>query len=117
MASSTATTTPTTTCLSRLACLLPATTAGGHNNNNASHRQRTENHTMRNRSSTRNAAPYFMNAKFAGTCPETGKTINKGDRICFAPATRKAYHDESQQASETRGQQFAAAHNMADANY
>ncbi len=72
---------------------------------------------MRNRYSIRNAAPYFMNAKFAGACPETGKTIHKGDRICFVPATRKAYHDDSKQASETRGAQFAQGHNMADANY
>lgn len=72
---------------------------------------------MRSRIRSTNAAPYLMNARFAGTCPETGKTINKGDRICFVPATRKAYHDESKQAGETRGAEFAQAHGMADANY
>lgn len=68
---------------------------------------------MRNRSS----APYFMTARFPGTCAETGKAIKKGDRICFVPATRKAYHDDSKQAAETRGAEFAHAYGMPDANF
>ncbi len=65
----------------------------------------------------RNTAPYFTAARFAGACAETGKAIKKGDRVAYYPATRQVFADDSKQADELRGQQFAQAHNMADANY
>jgi hypothetical protein len=61
--------------------------------------------------------PYFTQARFPSTCPETGKQINKGDKIAYYPRSRAAYHDSSKQADELRAFQFSAAFNMADANY
>lgn len=68
---------------------------------------------------TRAAArpPYTTKARFASTCPETGKAINPGDTICYSPATRQAFHQHSQQAEEVRAREFAASNGMADANY
>jgi hypothetical protein len=65
----------------------------------------------------RNKAPYFTTARFDSKCAETGKDIKKGDPIAYYPASQKAYCDDSKTAADLRGQQFAAAHNMADANY
>ena len=62
-------------------------------------------------------APYFTAARFPGTCAESGNPIKKGDRVAYYPATRRVFADDSMQADELRGQQFAQAHNMADANY
>lgn len=62
-------------------------------------------------------APRFIKAKRPGVCPETGKAIQVGDEIAWFPETQKAFHEDSRAASELRGQQFAQAYNMADANY
>jgi hypothetical protein len=64
-----------------------------------------------------NARPYFTKALFASTCPETGKAIKKGDEIAYYPATKKAFHLESQSADSLRGIEFSQANSMADANY
>lgn len=61
--------------------------------------------------------PYFTRARFSSLCAETGRKINKGDEIAYYPRDRTAYHTDSKQADELRAQQFAAAFNMADANY
>lgn len=66
---------------------------------------------------TANTRPYFTRALFASTCPETGKAIKKGDEIAYYPATKKAYHIDSQSADSLRGLEFAQANAMADANY
>lgn len=61
--------------------------------------------------------PCFITARFASTCPETGKQISKGDTVAYYPTQRKAYHETSTAADQLRGMQFAQAWNMADANY
>lgn len=61
--------------------------------------------------------PYFLTARFNSTCPETGKPISKGDQCAYYPATRQAYHLDSKSANQLRALEFAAAYNMADANY
>ena len=61
--------------------------------------------------------PYFTRARFPSLCAETGRKIEKGDEIAYYPRARKVYHADSKQAAELRGQQFAAAFNMADVNY
>lgn len=66
---------------------------------------------------SRTTAPFFMSARFPGTCPETGKAIAKGDRIAYFPAQRRAYHADSKTAAELRESQFARSWGMADANY
>lgn len=63
------------------------------------------------------AEPRFIKAKRPGTCPETGKAIQVGDEIAWFPATQKSFHADSRAASDLRGQQFAQAYHMADANY
>jgi hypothetical protein len=65
----------------------------------------------------RTKTPYFTTARFNSICPETGKAIGIGDRIAYFPATRKAYHDQSQSADRVRALEFSAAYGMADANY
>lgn len=62
-------------------------------------------------------APRFIKAKRSGTCPETGKTIQVGDEVAWYPSSQQAFHEDSRAASELRGQQFAQAYHMADANY
>jgi len=64
-----------------------------------------------------NRAPYFTSARFDSTCPETGRPIRKGDPIAYYPASRKAFHAESNQAAELRGLQFASSCGMADAEW
>jgi len=61
--------------------------------------------------------PFFLIAKFSSVCPETGKTIRAGERIAYFPATRRAYHTDSNAANELHGQLFAKSWNMADANW
>lgn len=61
--------------------------------------------------------PYFTTARFPSVCPETGKSIKKGDTIAYFPATCKAYHESSKAAEQVRGMQFAESWGMADANY
>lgn len=61
--------------------------------------------------------PRFIIARFDSTCPQTGKKIRRGDECAWYPSARVAYHMDSKAASELRGQDFAAAWGMADANY
>lgn len=65
----------------------------------------------------RNQSPYFMTARFAGKCAETGRDIAKGQECAYYPASRKVYHVDSKQAAELRGMQFSASCGMADANW
>lgn len=44
--------------------------------------------------------PCVMFAKFRGKCPETKKTINKGDEIVYFPDTKTAYHIDSKTAKD-----------------
>lgn len=60
---------------------------------------------------------YFLKARFSSVCPETGKTIAKGDECAYFPRERKAYHSESKAAEQVRELKFAKAWNMADANW
>ncbi len=69
------------------------------------------------RRSSGNTRPYFTKARFPSTCPETGKAISKGDDIAYFPATKQAFHSESQSAETVRGMNFAESHCMADAQY
>ncbi len=65
----------------------------------------------------RNRDPYFMTAKFAGTCPQTGKKINRGDRIAWWPSVGCAYHEDSPAGDEIRALEFASGAGMLDANW
>lgn len=65
----------------------------------------------------RTSPPRFIQAKRAGVCPETGKSIAIGDQIAWFPETQKAYHCDSQAADGLRAQAFATSFQMADANY
>ena len=61
--------------------------------------------------------PYFLKARFASVCPETGKTINKGDKCAYYPRERKAFHVDSKAAEDLRALLFANCCGMADANW
>ena len=61
--------------------------------------------------------PYFTRARWPGLCAETGRKISKGDEIAYYPRTKQVFHVDSKQADELRARDFAAAFNMADANY
>lgn len=61
--------------------------------------------------------PREMTAKFDSTCAETGKAIKKGDTIVYYPASRKAYHQDSETAADFRSQQFSEGWGMMDANW
>jgi hypothetical protein len=50
--------------------------------------------------------PRQITARFQSTCPETGKTIKKGDDCIYYPRHRKAYHVDSKQAQSFREWQF-----------
>jgi hypothetical protein len=65
----------------------------------------------------RSTTPYTTYARFNGTCAETGQAIKKGDKIVYEPGSRKVYANHSKRADEVRALEFAAAHNMADANW
>lgn len=71
----------------------------------------------RRRRRSRPRGPYKTIARFDSVCPETGEQIKKGDTIIYYPAERKAYHVDSKQAEEFRGQQFNQSWGMTDANY
>lgn len=66
---------------------------------------------------SRNRDPYTCYARFNGTCAETGNVIRKGDKIVYEPATGNVYVNNSKRADEVRAMEFAAANNMADANW
>lgn len=64
-----------------------------------------------------NRPPYFTNARFNSTCPETGLAIKTGDEIAYFPETKKAYHRQSKNAEIVRALEFSRSWGMADANY
>lgn len=65
----------------------------------------------------RPSRPYFTNACFPSTCPETGAQIKRGDVIAYFPAERKAYAEDSKAGEQIRGLDFAEAYAMPDAHY
>ena len=65
----------------------------------------------------RDATPYFTTAVFRSICPESGKTIKRGDPIAYFPATRRAYADGTKAAQQVRGLDFARSFAMPDADY
>lgn len=62
-----------------------------------------------------NGDPYFLKAKYEGTCPETGLKIRKGDECVYFPKSRKAYHRDSKAAQQVREMKFAESWGMGDA--
>ncbi len=58
--------------------------------------------------------PREIVARFASTCPETGKSIHSGDRCLYYPLSRKAYHLDSKTAKDWQSQAFADSYNLAD---
>lgn len=50
--------------------------------------------------------PYFLAAKFAGTCAETGQSFKKGDNILYYPGTRKAYCKDSKTYKDFQTAEF-----------
>lgn len=61
--------------------------------------------------------PYFLKARFASTCPETGKPIRKGDEIAYYPRERKAYHADSKAAENVRALQVSKAFCLGDQDW
>lgn len=53
-------------------------------------------------------SPRYITARFASTCPETGKPIRKGDDCLYYPDSRKAYHVDSKTARDWNDCQFDA---------
>lgn len=51
--------------------------------------------------------PYFTNARFNSTCPETSKQIKKGEQIAYYPRTRQAFHIDSKNAENVRALQIS----------
>ncbi len=69
------------------------------------------------RFASRRAAPMrFITAKRNGTCSETGKVIETGQETVYDPSTKRLFHQDSLTAQNLRGQQFAQAWNMSDAD-
>jgi len=62
-----------------------------------------------------NTAPRRITARYASTCAETGAAIKPGDTAIYIDG--KTYCDASKTAEQFRANEFAAAFNMADANY
>lgn len=61
--------------------------------------------------------PYFLKPRFKSVCPETGKTIEKGDECAYFPKARRAYHESSKAAEGVRELLVAKADCMMDANW
>lgn len=61
--------------------------------------------------------PYFTTARFASTCPETGKAIKKGDEIAYYPRDKRAFHADSKAAQDVRAMQATASQGLADADW
>jgi hypothetical protein len=64
-----------------------------------------------------NNDPREIRAKFASICPETGKQINKGDRIVYFPRERKAFHVDSKSAQDWLSQAAADYLCLGDAGW
>lgn len=47
-------------------------------------------------------SPIIMKARYPSRCPETGRWIQPGDRIVYAPRERRAYHWDSRLARTAR---------------
>lgn len=43
-----------------------------------------------------------IKAKFASTCPQTGKPIKPGDWVIYDPTQKKAFHLESDRGADYR---------------
>jgi hypothetical protein len=43
--------------------------------------------------------PYWMTAKFPGTCAKTGVPFKRGDRVFYYPRDRKCYVGEAAEAA------------------
>lgn len=52
-----------------------------------------------------NGDPYWMTAKFPGTCAKTGEPFKRGDRVFYYPRERKCYAGA---AGEAAAADFAA---------
>jgi hypothetical protein len=50
--------------------------------------------------------PRFLNARYAGTCAETGKAIAVGDEILYYPSSRKVYCKDSQTYKDFQTAEF-----------
>jgi hypothetical protein len=50
--------------------------------------------------------PYWMTAKYPGTCAKTGQPFKRGDRIFYYPRTKTAYAGT---AAEEASREFQAA--------
>lgn len=61
--------------------------------------------------------PRELVARFSSVCPETGKTVNAGDRCVYFPLSRKAYHMTSKSAADWQSQAVADAFNLGDAGW
>ena len=61
--------------------------------------------------------PRELIARFESVCPETGKTISKGDSCIYYPREKKSYHMESKAAADWQSQAFADSYGLADANW
>jgi hypothetical protein len=61
--------------------------------------------------------PRFIQARFGGRCPETGREFRKGDTVAWFPRERKAFHESSKAAEQVRGLQFSKSWGMADADW
>lgn len=48
----------------------------------------------------RNLDPHYLNARFTGTCAETGQAIKKGERCLYQPADKKVFKADSNRARE-----------------
>ena len=64
-----------------------------------------------------NSDPFFMTARYASTCPETGLAIRKGDQCAYFPKARKAFHVTSPSAAQVRALEFSKAYGMGDQNW
>ena len=70
-----------------------------------------------NRRASRTSEPRWITARFDSTCPDTGKTIRKGENCLYYPDARKTYHESSATAAQQRGIDFSTAAGLADANW
>lgn len=56
----------------------------------------------------------FIEARFSGSCAETGKSIKKHDSVLFNPATKKVYCSQSKTYKDEAERKSIA--NMVQAN-
>lgn len=73
--------------------------------------------SYRNRRHPADMEPREITARFDSVCPETGKTIKKGEACIYYPRSKQAYHTDSQQAADYRSQAQADSYGLLDANW